>query len=53
MEQWACCWNRLSVRMYPESGQPVRHSGNVLSVLQKLLQGWVIFHDANMLALEQ
>ena len=48
---WAYCWNRLSVSMEPKSGgEPIKRSGDVLSVLQKQAGGWVIVRDANLLS---
>ena len=50
-DEWAYCWNKLSVVMTPrDGGAPVKRSGNVLSILHKQAGGWVIVRDANLLA---
>jgi uncharacterized protein (TIGR02246 family) len=49
--EWAYCWTELTVVVTPrESGPAVKRSGNTLSVLKKQAGSWVIFRDANMLA---
>jgi uncharacterized protein (TIGR02246 family) len=49
--EWAYLWTKLTVVMTPKpGGQPVRRSGNTLSILQKQNDAWVVFRDANMLA---
>jgi uncharacterized protein (TIGR02246 family) len=47
---WAYCWNRLAVTITPRNGgAPVKRSGDVLSILHKQSDQWVIVRDANML----
>lgn len=47
----AWCWTHLSVTMMPPGKEPVRRSGNTLSVLQKQTDGrWLLIRDANLLA---
>ena len=49
--EWAYCWTQLTVIITPRTGgTPVKRSGNTLSILHKQADGWVIFRDANMLA---
>lgn len=46
----AWCWTRLSVTTSMPGSQPMRRSGNTLSVLQKQPDGrWLLIRDANML----
>jgi uncharacterized protein (TIGR02246 family) len=48
---WAYCWNTLSVTVTARDGSASTvRSGDVLSVLQKQADAWVIVRDANMLA---
>jgi uncharacterized protein (TIGR02246 family) len=48
---WAYCWNYLTVVVTPrKTGIPVKRAGNVLSILQKQGDQWVLVRDANMLA---
>ena len=51
MGDWAYCWNYLAVTITPVNGDPpMRHAGNVLSILRKNPDGnWVLFRDANLL----
>jgi uncharacterized protein (TIGR02246 family) len=51
---WAYCWNHLSVTMTPrESGSPVRRTGYTLTIFRKGVDSnWVLFRDANLLAVE-
>ena len=51
---WAFIWTDMRVVMTPESGgQPVRRSGNTLTIFERLSDGrWVLSRDANLLALE-
>lgn len=52
---WAYCWNHLSVTMTPidKGGAPVRRSGYTLTIFRKQSGGeWVLFRDANLLAVE-
>ena len=53
-EDWAYCWNHLSVTMTPrESGSPVRRTGYTLTIFRKGAESnWVLFRDANLLAIE-
>ena len=49
--EWAYVWTNLTVVMTPKKGgAPVKRSGNTLSILQKQSGSWVIYRDANMLA---
>ena len=49
--EWAYIWTNLTVVMTPKKGgAPVKRSGNTLSILQKQRGSWVIYRDANMLA---
>jgi uncharacterized protein (TIGR02246 family) len=54
MDDWAYCWNHLSVTVTPlEAGLPQRRTGYTLTILQKKPDGaWVIVRDANMLTPE-
>jgi uncharacterized protein (TIGR02246 family) len=50
----AYCWNQLTVIVTPlKGGQPMRHSGPVLTIFGKKEDGrWVLSRDANLLAEE-
>ena len=49
--EWAWCWNRLTVVVTPrKGGASIKRSGDVLSLLQKQADRWVIVRDANMLS---
>ncbi len=49
--EWAYLWNKLTVVMTPkQGGSPVKRAGDILSILQKQNGKWVLFRDANMLA---
>jgi uncharacterized protein (TIGR02246 family) len=49
--EWAYLWTELTVVMTPKTGgAPIKRAGNTLSILQKQNGAWVIFRDANMLA---
>ena len=50
----AYIWTDLRVVMTPEDGgQPVKRSGNTLTIFERLSDGrWVLSRDANLLALE-
>ncbi|HZF10530.1 MAG TPA: SgcJ/EcaC family oxidoreductase [Thermoanaerobaculia bacterium] len=49
--EWAYTWTRLSIVITPkEGGAPIRRAGNTLSILQRQAGSWVIFRDANLLA---
>jgi|SRR3954447_17795677 len=51
---WAFASTDLSIVMTPAGGEPVRRSGNTLSVFQRLPGGrWVLARDANLLAVQQ
>jgi len=47
---WAYVWNHLTVVMTPKGGATVKRVGNVLSILKRQNGKWVMFRDANMLA---
>jgi uncharacterized protein (TIGR02246 family) len=50
---WAWCRTHLTVTATPPNGNPVRRSGNTLSIFRKRPDGrWVLARDANMLAPE-
>ena len=47
---WAWMRNRLRVSVTPSGGEPIVHSGYVLTILRKNPAGsWVIARDANLL----
>ena len=48
--RYAYCWNHLTVVITPRGGKPVSRAGDVLSILRKDDDGWVIYRDANLLA---
>ena len=50
-EDYAFCWNQLSLTVTPLQGEPVqRRAGPTLSVFRKEPDGrWILFRDANML----
>jgi uncharacterized protein (TIGR02246 family) len=49
--EWAYLWNKLTVVMTPKNGgPPVKRAGDTLSILQKQKGSWVMFRDANLLA---
>ena len=51
---FAYCWTKLTVIITPRAGgTPVKRSGNTLSIFQKRGGRWLLFRDANMLAVEQ
>ena len=52
---WAYCWSKLRVTVTPLSGDAeIRRSGNTLSIFRKNAEGnWVLFRDANLLAVEK
>jgi uncharacterized protein (TIGR02246 family) len=51
-DEWAYCWNKLSIVITPrDGGAPTKRAGNVLSILHKQAGSWVIVRDANMLTL--
>jgi uncharacterized protein (TIGR02246 family) len=48
----AYLWNKLTVVMTPrKGGPPVKRAGDTLSILQKQKGSWVMFRDANLLAI--
>jgi uncharacterized protein (TIGR02246 family) len=50
---WAYLWSKLSVTITPKSsGAPIKRSGNTLSILQKQSGKWVLYRDANLLAVD-
>jgi uncharacterized protein (TIGR02246 family) len=52
--EWAYMWTELSIMVTPKKGgTPVKRAGNTLSILRKQAGAWVIFRDANMLAVVQ
>ena len=51
---YAYCWSRLTVVITPRTGgNPIKRSGNTLSIFHKRDGDWLLFRDANMLAVEQ
>lgn len=49
--EWAYSWTQLTVIVTPrQGGAAVKRSGHTLSILQKRAGAWVLFRDANMLA---
>jgi uncharacterized protein (TIGR02246 family) len=49
--EWAYLWTKLTVVVTPkDGGAPVKRTGNTLSILKKQAGAWVLFRDANMLA---
>lgn len=49
--EWAYCWTALTVVVTPrKGGAAVKRSGNTLSILRKVNGAWLLFRDANMLA---
>jgi uncharacterized protein (TIGR02246 family) len=49
--EWAYAWTNLTVVMKPKKGgTAVKRAGNTLSILQKRAGSWVLFRDANLLA---
>jgi uncharacterized protein (TIGR02246 family) len=49
--EWAYIWTSLTVIMTPKKGgAAVKRAGNTLSILQKQNGSWVVYRDANMLA---
>ena len=50
--EWAYAWTRLTVAVTPKAGGPaVRRAGDTLSILRKQAGKWLLFRDANMLAM--
>ena len=47
---WAWGRTHLTVTAMPPNGNPVRRSGNTLSIFRKESGRWVLARDANMLA---
>jgi ketosteroid isomerase-like protein len=47
---WAYRWNHLTVTVTAPDGTAVKRAGDVLSILRKENDRWVIFRDANLLA---
>jgi ketosteroid isomerase-like protein len=51
---WAYLWTKLTVVVTPKNGGPsVLRAGHTLSILQKQSGRWLLFRDANMLAVVQ
>src|SRR6266542_2268724 len=49
--EWAYLWNKRTGGMTPkQGGSPVKRAGDILAILQKQNGKWVLFRDANMLA---
>lgn len=47
---WAYLRNHLTIMMTPKGGQPVKHAGYTLTILNRQPDGrWVITRDANLL----
>ena len=52
--EYAYCWTELTVAITPRAGgTPIKRSGNTLSIFQKRAGRWLLFRDANMLAIER
>jgi uncharacterized protein (TIGR02246 family) len=50
---WAYAWTSLSVAITPKAGgASIKRSGNTLSIFHKEAGRWVLYRDANMLAME-
>jgi uncharacterized protein (TIGR02246 family) len=49
-DEWAYLWTRLAVTFTPKGGAPVKRAGNTLSILRKQNGAWVMYRDANLLA---
>lgn len=48
---WAWCWTKLSIVVTPlAGGPPIKRAGNTLSIYQKQSGKWVLYRDANLLA---
>jgi uncharacterized protein (TIGR02246 family) len=51
MGDWAYAWTALTVAMTPrKGGSTLKRAGNTLSIFRKSAGQWVLFRDANMLA---
>jgi uncharacterized protein (TIGR02246 family) len=49
--EWAYVWTTLSIVVVPAEGAaPIKRQGNTLSILKKQSRKWLLFRDANMLA---
>jgi uncharacterized protein (TIGR02246 family) len=49
--EWAYLWTKLAVVIVPNEGAPpIKRQGNTLSIFRKQNGKWVLFRDANMLA---
>jgi uncharacterized protein (TIGR02246 family) len=52
MGDWAYAWTALRVAMTPrKGGSTLKRAGNTLSIFKKSAGEWVLFRDANMLAI--
>jgi len=52
--EWAYLWTKLSVVVTPGKGEAaIKRAGNTLSILKKQAGAWVLFRDANLLAVVQ
>jgi uncharacterized protein (TIGR02246 family) len=49
---WAYAWAKLTVVMTPRGGEPVKRAGSTLSIFRKDNGTWLLYRDANMLAVE-
>jgi len=50
---WAYLWTELSVTVVPKQGAaPIERQGNTLSILKKRNGKWLLFRDANLLAVK-
>lgn len=48
---WACLRNKLTVVVTPKNGGPaVKRAGHTLSILKKQNGAWVLYRDANLMA---
>jgi hypothetical protein len=48
---WAWCWTNLSIVVTPlAGGAPIKRAGNTLSIFQKRAGKWLLYRDANLLA---
>lgn len=49
--EWAYLWSELSVVMTPKAGgAPIKRAGPTLSILRKQGGTWLLYRDANLLA---
>ena len=51
---WAYCWTKLTVVVTPlAGGAPIKRRANTLSVYRKQSGKWLLYRDANLLAVVQ